>query len=112
MVEHALLDYPIRLEEQQRRDREAECLGHMAASSVIDLKDYLYVYGDSPGELAHTDDRAGMTTIVSEDFHHEIREAVHHIGLSVESWGAVDHAENLDDLADVVEAPKGGADSR
>src|SRR5687768_9229984 len=50
-----------------------------------------------------------MAAAVAEDLDHEVGEAVHDPRLLAEAGRRVDHAEHLDDLADLVQAAEGGA---
>jgi hypothetical protein len=53
-----------------------------------------------------------MATALTEHLDHEIREAIEHVGLLVKAWRAIDHAEDLNDLADTIKASEYVTDGR
>src|SRR5215470_10349754 len=53
-----------------------------------------------------------MATALTEHLDHEIREAIEHVGLLCKAWRAIDHAEDLNDLADTIKASEYVTDGR
>src|SRR5262245_5261144 len=72
---------------------------------LLHLDDHLDLDRSIAGKSRHTDRRARMLSdALAEDFDHQIGKPVHHPGLVAETVGRVDHAENLDDALDAIEA--------
>src|SRR5262245_24714009 len=72
---------------------------------LFDLDDHLDLDRGIAGKSRHADRRAGMLSDgLAEDFDHQIGKSVHHPGLVTETVRRVDHAENLDDALDAIEA--------
>src|SRR5262249_25403410 len=65
---------------------------------------HLDLHWDSAGELGHSHGGPGVPTVFSEDLDHQVREAVDHFGLRVESLGRAHHAKDLDHPLHLVEA--------
>src|SRR5262245_12737248 len=47
-----------------------------------------------------------MAAVLAEDLHHQVGEAVHHLGLGAESLRGIDHAQDLYHSLHLVEAPE------
>src|SRR5215475_3052352 len=72
---------------------------------LLHLDDHLDLDRSIAGKSRHTDRRARMLSdALAEDFDHQIRKPVHDPGLVAETVSRVDHAENLDDALDAIEA--------
>src|ERR1700687_3815614 len=68
-----------------------------AYAALFDFEDHLDLDGDAHGQLGHAHRRAGVPAVFAEDFDHEVREDVDHLGLVAEALGRVDHTQHLDD---------------
>ena len=65
--------------------------------------------GGVAGKPCHADGRASMLSDrLAEHLNHQIGKPVHHLGLVAETLGRIDHAENLDDALDAIEAAERG----
>src|SRR5262249_33598827 len=66
------------------------------------------LYRNIQRQPGHAHRGARMAPVLAEDLHHQIGEAVDHLWLGAEAFGRIDHAEDLDDALDLVEAPEKG----
>src|SRR5262249_31347493 len=84
-----------------------------SAMASLYLENQLDLDGNVHGEPAHADCRARVLADgLADHLDHQIGEAVDHLWLVAEAVGRVDHAEHLDDAADLVEAAQIRADRR
>src|SRR5262249_39954718 len=84
-------------------------LGRPAGSP--DLEEGIDLDGDAPGKRIDADGRAGVTSALAEDGHHQIGGPVHHLRL-IREIGAVDEAARADATDDPIEISATGVANR
>ena len=87
----------------------ASVRGRLARWTLFDLHDHLDFDRGVAGKACHADGGAGMLADrFAEHLDHQVGKPVHHLRLVAEALGRVDHAENLDDPLDAIEAAERG----